>query len=70
VFTVPEIIAAAPTILVGFGNGLARVNTLDIVGVQPILVSALQQQKTRNVSENQKPLLLQSRKSRKAFNLL
>jgi hypothetical protein len=49
VFTVPEIIAAAPRILVGFGDGLARVNTLDTVGVQPILVSALQQN-TRNVS--------------------
>ena len=33
VFTVPEIIAAAPRILVGFWNGLARVNTLNIVGV-------------------------------------
>ena len=48
-FTVPEIIATAPRILVDFGNGLARVNTLDIVGVQPILVSALQQI-TRSVS--------------------
>jgi hypothetical protein len=49
VFTVPEIIAAAPGILVNFWNGLARVNTLDIVGIQPILVSALQQN-TRKVS--------------------
>jgi hypothetical protein len=50
VLTVPEIVAAAPRILVGFGNGLARVNTLDIVGVQPILVSALQQNTRNNVS--------------------
>jgi hypothetical protein len=49
VFTVPEIIAAAPGILVGFGNGLARVNTLDTVCIQPILVSALKQN-AKNVS--------------------
>jgi hypothetical protein len=50
VFTVPEIIAAAPRILVGFGDGLAGVNTLDAVGVQPILVSTLQQNTRTNVS--------------------